>query len=271
MVIRRRAFVLSLMVAVVLFVAGLAAVSTPEVGANPTDRAEVSFQNAISETFYLPTIFRPESVFFFDDFSDPDSGWDNGLDTGSVVYSYQSGEYQIFIRDTFWWGGAVPPLADIADYSVEAEMRLHSGSSAFYGLIFERVDWNHYYLFAVSPDSQEYVVLRHDPAWNVLVTFTHSPAIHSGTAANHLRVERVGEKIDVFVNGVFLASVNDSTYYGSSDEAGLFGQSGGDVPVRMRYDNFKIDRLGPSTTVPGRSQAVRPAGSSGQGPVAFRP
>jgi hypothetical protein len=270
-VIERRFFVLSLMVAVAFFLAALAAVQAPEVQAIQTAEAEPSFQNTMTGTSHLPLVTRPDSVFFFDDFSDPNSGWLDGDDTGSVVYSYQSGEYQIYIRDTLWWGGAAPPLDDIADYSVEAEMRLHSGSKGFYGLIFERLDWNHFYLFAVSPDSQEFVVLRHDPAWVFLVSFTSSSAIKSDSATNHLRVERVGEQIDVYANGQFLASVNDGTYHGSSDEAGLFAQSDSDVPMSVRYDNFRVDRLSASTARPEMLRLTRPDGSASEGSAGFIP
>jgi hypothetical protein len=257
------------MVVAALFLAALAAVQAPEVQASQSAEAEPSIQNTLTVTSFLPLVARPDSVFFFDDFSDPESGWLDGEDTGSVVYSYQSGEYQMYIRDTFWWAGDAPPLADIADYSVEAEMRLHSGSGGFYGLIFERVDWNHFYLFAVSPDTQEYVVLRHDPAWVILVSFTSSSAIKSGSETNHLRVERVGEQIDVYANGQFLATVNDGTYHGSSDEAGLFAQSENVVPVSMRYDNFRVDRLSASTARPEMLQVTRPARSVSEGAAGF--
>jgi hypothetical protein len=248
-VIERRFFVLSLMVAVAFFLAALAAVQAPEVQAIQTAEAEPSFQNTMTGTSHLPLVTKPDSVFFFD----------------------ESGEYQIYIRDTLWWGGAAPPLDDIADYSVEAEMRLHSGSEGFYGLIFERLDWNHFYLFAVSPDSQEFVVLRHDPAWVFLVSFTSSSAIKSDSATNHLRVERVGEQIDVYANGQFLASVNDGTYHGSSDEAGVFAQSDSDVPMSVRYDNFRVDRLSASTTRPEMLRLTRPDGSASEGSAGFIP
>ena len=132
----RHTFVLYLMLAVFLFLAILATVQTPGVEAIRTSEVEPSFQNTMTVTAFLPFVANSDPLFFFDDFSDPESGWLDGVDTGAVVYSYQSGEYQMFIRDTYWWAGSAAPLQDVADYAVEAEMRRQSGSGGFYGLIF---------------------------------------------------------------------------------------------------------------------------------------
>ena len=81
----------------------------------------------------------------------------------------------------------------------------------------------------------------------------------------------MGEQIDVYANGQFLATVNDGTYQGSSDEAGLFAQSEDFVPVSMRYDNFRVDRLSASTARPEMLQVTRPAGSVSEGAAGFIP
>jgi len=196
-------------------------------------------------TFYLPLVTNRPYIFS-DDFGDPGSGWPI-YDSGNVNQSYQDGEYEILIRLKNFWGGSVPPLHDLSNYSIAADMRIPNGSAGFYGLIFDRVDWDHFYVFVSSSSSQVYAVLRHDPAWVLLTPFTSSSAIHSGSAVNHLRVDRSGDQIAVYVNDQWLTTLSDNTYFGSSNEVGLFGQSSTTLPVAMRFDNFIVSSLGTST------------------------
>ncbi len=214
-------------------------------------------------SIYLP-ILSNNTFIFFDDFDDPDSGWPID-DSGDVKQSYQDGEYEILIRPEDFWGGSVPPLLDISNYSVDAEMRIPNGSAGFYGLIFDRADWNHFYIFVISPSSQIYAVLRHDPAWVLLTPFTPSSAIESGSATNHLRVDRTGDQITVYVNDQLLTSLSDNTHSGSSNEVGLFAQSSTSVPVVMRFDNFTVSYLEATTDRSLTSVVENPAVLSTEG------
>jgi hypothetical protein len=197
----------------------------------------------LDSTSYLPLVFNNNPLLYFDNFSDPDSGWPIS-DSGNVKLSYQEGEYEILIREQNYWGGAVPPLDDIAGYSVNADMRFQTGSGGFYGLIFDREDWDQFYIYVISPYGQVFGVLRHDPAaWVVLIPFAVSPSINTGSTANHLRVDRAGDQITVYVNDQLLTSISDDAYSGISNEVGLFAQSSTQVPVAMRFDNFTVSHL----------------------------
>jgi hypothetical protein len=240
-----------------------------------TSYSQVPGNSTISATtaisIYLPIVSN-NTFIFFDDFSDPDSGWPIN-DSGDVQRSYQDGEYKILIQPENFWGGSVPPLSDISNYSVDAEMRIPDGSAGFYGLIFDRVDWDQFYVFVISPGSQIYAVLRHDPAWVLLTPFTPSSAIVSGSATNHLRVDRNGEQISVYVNDQLLISLSDNTYFGSSNEVGLFAQSSDSVPATMHFDNFTVSYLGATTDQRLTSLVENPAvlSTEGQGFVVLEP
>ena len=214
------------------------------------------------------------TFIFFDDVSNPDNGWTTN-NSGDVQRSYQDGEYEILIRPENFWGGSVPPLGDISNYSVAAEMRIPNGSAGFYGLVFDRVDWNHFYIFVISPGSQMYAVLRHDPAWVLLTPFTPSAAINPGSATNHLRVDRIGDQIAVYVNDQLLTSLADNTYVGISNEVGLFSQSSTAVPSTMRFDNFTVSHLEATTdrslTSLAEYPAVLPAEAEGKGFFVLEP
>ena len=189
---------------------------------------------------YLPFVAQNYDPFrlYFDDFSDPNSGWPF-VDRTDIKYSYQAGEYEILLRNANWWGAAAAPIGNIADYSVEADMHSQIGSTNSYGLIFGLGDWDHFYTFLVYPDGQYYSIWRHDPDWVTLVDWTQSPHVNPPGAANHLKVERTGSRIVVYVNGHLLATVRDGTYTGSL-RVGLYAQTEADAPGAVRFDNFEV-------------------------------
>jgi hypothetical protein len=200
---------------------------------------------------FLPLIFRnyDSLVLYFDDFSDPTSGWFTG-DNNDTRWSYQDGEYEMLIRNANWWAGATAPIGGLTSYSIEADMRGYSSSTNVHGLIFGLVDWDHFYIFAIYPNDQNYAVLRCSPLDYVyIVDWTYSPYINSSNASNRLKVERNGGQIVVYANDHLLTTVNDGTYTGSLN-VGLFARAGDNVPFAVRYDNFRVRQLRTSTVVP---------------------
>jgi hypothetical protein len=194
-------------------------------------------------TVYLPLVVnKPLPPFsYFDDFSDPGSGWDIE-DTGDVRVGYQNGEYEILLRDALWSASILAPIDAVGDCSVEADIRRHAGSEGLYGLIFGHVDWDHFYIFIVDPDSGDYTVVDEDTgAWMPVIDWTFSPEINwSPDVANHLKVERKGEQITVYINGNLLTTANDDTYPGCL-RVGLYADSASSFdPVSTRFDNFRV-------------------------------
>jgi len=86
--------------------------------------------------------------------------------------------------------------------------------------------------------------LRCDPSGcATLVDPTYSPAIHSGTASNHLKVSRNDSQITLEVNGTVLGTWQDSTISGLTG-VGLASSPYDDAPVSdARFDNFRVTSL----------------------------
>jgi hypothetical protein len=84
---------------------------------------------------------------------------------------------------------------------------------------------------------------KNGDSWDSLIGWTSSTSINADAGTNHLKVERSGSQIRLFVNGVFLNSATDDTFHDS--EAGLYMQTGATVPVTVRYDNYRLRRLTP--------------------------
>jgi hypothetical protein len=241
----------SLVVLFIFIMVGIAIVNVRDSSAMQSVEIPSVITTTMIYTVNLPIVTTASTYRYFDNYDDPTSGWPV-TDSGAVRMGYQSGEYEISINNSFKWGGAVPPMDDISNYSVEAIGHLQQGSSGAYGLIFDRVDWNHYYLFAVLPATGEFVLFRHDPAWVEIVPFSSSPLINSGSESNHLRVERYGEAINLYINDQFLVSTSDGSYSGTNSEVGLFAQTLEEISMAVRFDNFLV--VGVSAAASERSQ-----------------
>lgn len=218
-----------------LIIFGASIIQAPEAIAVSSAAPDFSTNNATAD--------YTMSTLYFDDFSNPASGWLTG--TGQhITLSYQSNEYEIEIFESWWWGASAPPLGDISIYSVESEARLHTGSEGMYGVIFDRLNWENYYVFIVLPNSRAYAVLRYDDAnWIDIIPITSSTAINFGSAVNQLKVERAGDKIAVYANNQLLATTNDNTFTGTFSEVGLFAQTLNEEPIEARFDNFVVKQI----------------------------
>jgi hypothetical protein len=216
--------------------------------------------SAAEHTAYLPIISQP--LRLFDDFSDPNSGW-LAADDGQVKWSYQNGEYEILIRVPKWWAGARAPITGLVDYAAEVEMRRLSGSESDYGLIFDFQDWNNFYYFIVDPGDQWYGVAKIvNGVTQVIVPLTDSSLINPNNSVNKLKVERVGNQIDIFANGHHLNTAIDAGF-GGGLEVGLYMESDNDAPASVHYDNFVARALGA-----GQSNSVDLWSHSAESPAA---
>lgn len=191
-------------------------------------------------TIYLPLVTN-SNLIYFDNFSNSATGW-SIEENDRHKWSYIDEEYEMQIRyDGGWIGARIPIAVETTHYSVEADMRLSMDASADYGLIFDRVDWDHFYVFGVAPGDQSYAVLKYDSGWTTITGWTFSPHINPNHQTNHLKVKRMGSQYNIYINGHFLASGSDSTFSGGSRKAGLILVT--TTNGTARYDNFQVKNL----------------------------
>jgi len=195
---------------------------------------------------FMVTNARLENPVFSDDFS-VDGRWFTGDET-NVRWSYQDEEYEILLRDAPWWAAETAPLqGGLSDYAVEADIRFPDADDGHGGLIFDLVDWDRFYVFAICPDTQAYSLwMQTTTGWHTVVS-SSSAYINSGNATNRLRVEREGNSIELFVNGESLTSGSESTYTGNL-QIGLYAHTSTTTPMVVRFDNFDLIDQGASQT-----------------------
>src|SRR5262249_14900221 len=156
-----------------------------------------------TECTHLPVVYstRPGCSDFFDDFSNPASGWPVTEDA-YVRSEYLNGEYRVLTKQSGYFFLFRSPSCDHTSYSIEADARWQGGTGNSYGLIFGVTSgFNQYYVFDMNTDAQQFRLLRRNSGggFATLVSATYSAAIHSGTASNHLKATRNGAQITLEV------------------------------------------------------------------------
>ena len=170
-------------------------------------------------------------------------------------WDYVDGEYQILVRSTGQFGHATSHFVCL-DCAVEVDVRFASEAQAWLGIAFGIIgDYETYYLFRVSASQYYSLYERADAAWNTLIPWTQSAHVNPGQEVNHLRVERTGANIALYVNGHYLQTVIGSIHVGSP-EVGVTASADTVPNVDARFDNFVVYGVG-SLAVPGdRSPGV---------------
>jgi hypothetical protein len=213
---------------------------TPTLTVTPT--TTLTLTAAPSSSLFLPLIAR--GCEYFDDFSDPASGWT--VDDNYYVKSeYLGGEFRVWSKQPGYYYPFQAPRFQRQNYVVEADARWEGAPGENIGLIFGVTsNLSRFYLFDVKTDSQQYRLLRRDPAsYSIIVNYVQSPAIAPGNAKNHLGAKRDGNQITLTANGTTLLVIQEGTLIGATG-VGIVSSPYDSNPVSdARFDNFMICNL----------------------------
>ncbi|RLG19951.1 hypothetical protein DRN74_06175 [Candidatus Micrarchaeota archaeon] len=175
---------------------------------------------------------------FTDDFADPTSGWPE--EEGVCGYLPELEEYFISIADPDSLKPAVngrfqPP----SDLCYQAIAQPATGPEHLpYGLVFRYQDDQNFYAFVVNSMGMYALYLRQNGEYTPLIAFQPSTAIYQGASANLLKVIVRGTLINLYVNGQFLATVEDDTL--TEGSIGLYGGPG----LYVRFDDLEVANAG---------------------------
>lgn len=195
---------------------------------------------------YLPmcTYNFCQDCDFFDDFSDPASGWEV-VDNAFVRTQYLNGEYRILTRqsDLYFFRA---PTYDRQDYIVEVDARWADTPGSEYGLIFGiDEDGGPFYWFIINTDEKFFNLYLADEigGYGISIAQGFTSAIRYGTASNHLKATRNGDQITLEVNGNVLGTWFDDMVSGRTG-AGLMTIPYYYLPASdARFDNFAMTSL----------------------------
>jgi hypothetical protein len=204
-------------------------------------------------TTSLPTPTAPNwPVVLADDFDDPESGFLRSSDENSQLF-YEGGHYTMGVTSEAWtaWSSREGSVSQfVAEVAVTADAEV-----GLAGVIFRKTGGSQFYSFAIRPDGR-YSLIKHADSVEEILDWRASSHIRTGTDTNRLRVVCVGPTIALYVNGEFLATVQDNTF--PEGEVGLIvATSQGESHALFHFDNLRV--YAPTPMVPPTPTATLPA------------
>lgn len=186
-----------------------------------------------------PTPSSP--ILFQDDFSSTSSGWDRATYDGGET-DYQNGAYHIFVDGEYASVWANPGL-HFTDVSVETDAVMIGGvEDNEFGVICRYVDENNFYAGSISSDGYYAIVSIKDGEFGYVGTESMMPSdlINLGATVNRIRLDCVGSRLTLYVNGNELLSASDSSF--SSGDVGLYAGTFATPGIDISFDNFLVQR-----------------------------
>jgi hypothetical protein len=178
------------------------------------------------------------SVLFQDDFSAVDSGWDR-VQHGGGIMDYDGGGYRILVTaaEANVWS---TPKRAFMDARVEVDAGKLGGPHANRIGLICRSDGSSYYFFIIGSDGYYGLGVFTGGKAALLgqSSMKASPAILTGAAVNHLRLDCTGARLSGFVNGVQVTRVLDESL--REGEVGVLAGAFDDPGADVVFDNFIV-------------------------------
>lgn len=179
------------------------------------------------------------SVLFQDNFSSTASGWDRYQDS-TYRSDYHQGAYrmQVLAVDTWAWSTAHVSLGD-AQIHVDATKSEGPDNNVF-GLVCRYQDWQNFVFFLASSDGYVGIGIRQDGENRLLSgeSLQLRDVVLQGAATNHLRADCLGDRLELFVNGVSVAEAVSGEW--TAGDVGLVVGSYEQAGVVVDFDNFSV-------------------------------
>ncbi len=202
-----------------------------------------SAQNQDFEATPPPCAAR--TTIFFDDFSNPSSGWGE-VNNDVWEQHYSNGEYEAILKVNTQLLHAAPGVAGrTGNFIASANMRQTDTPDYGdgYGLWIGSPTLDKYYEFSVStntigPSPANYGVTYYDgnePIWHGKVSGTSS-AVNLDNGVNALRVHRCGTRYYFYANNTLLTSVILTELANQALTAGFYARN----VATYRLDNFTL-------------------------------
>ncbi len=188
---------------------------------------------------------EPGSVLFQDDFSRASSGWDRYRDS-TYESDYSEGTYRIHVLRPNTDSWATPGLR-FTDVQIEVDATKAGGpDDNVFGLICRYQDPRNFNFFLVSSDGYTGIGVYKDGRRHLLTdeSLLPHPAIIQGAATNHLRADCIGFRLDLYINGQWVAGVASAEW--PAGDVGLMAGTYEQGGTEMLFDNFSVLQAAPA-------------------------
>lgn len=181
---------------------------------------------------------QPGDSLFFDDFSNPGSGWEHFASAEGTM-DYDGNGYRFLVNglQTNFWS---TPGRSFGDVRLEVDVAKVGGPDENrIGLLCRFIE-NNYYFFMVSSDGY-YTIGKYIGKSIIQLNqsqMQYSEAVHTGLAVNHLRADCIGSGLTFYINGIPVAQAQDADF--PQGEVGLLAGTFSQPGVDVIFDNFVV-------------------------------
>ena len=184
-------------------------------------------------------------ILFQDDFSNPNSGWDEYTSPNGTA-GYASGGYLIHVVAKNWLVWDTPSVVFPDDFRIEVDATKKNGEddTSQFGVACRYQDQKNFYFLAIANDGYAAIFKKVGGNYSMISSadkkWTSVAGIHAGSEANHLRADCTGSTLTLFANGTQVATAADDSFTGGGVAlvAGTFAQGGTDI----LFNNFSVYR-----------------------------
>lgn len=181
---------------------------------------------------------QPGDTLFYDDFTDPGTGWER-FSSAEGTMDYDGSGYRFLVnalQANFW----STPGKSFSDVRMEVDVAKLSGPDENRIGMLCRFTEGNYYFFMVSSDG--YYTIGKYIGGNAIQLgqseMQFNEAIHTGLAVNHLRADCVGDTFTFYVNGAPVAQAQDPDF--AEGDVGLLAGTFAQPGVDVIFDNFVV-------------------------------
>jgi hypothetical protein len=179
-------------------------------------------------------------TLFYDDFTNPNSGWDH-FTSAEGTMDYDGSGYRFLVnalQANFW----STPGKSFRDVRMDTDVAKLSGPDENRIGLLCRFSENNYYFFMVSSDGY-YTIGKYINGNAIQLGQSEmqpDESIHTGLAVNHLRADCVGSTLTFYVNGKLVAQAQDADL--AEGDVGLLAGTFNEPGVDVLFDNFLVSQ-----------------------------
>jgi len=182
----------------------------------------------------------PGSVVYFDNFSNPESGWKLwSSESAAISYDSDGLRFQINEANYDYWS---LPGQRFTDTTLAVDATLIDGpTDNDFGILCRFQDEYNYYAFLVSSDGYGGIIKVKDGFYQTLNSpdgLEFGSMIQQGQATNQIRADCVGTRLTLYVNQEKFLEAEDADF--STGDVGLIAGSYSQPGVDILFDNFFV-------------------------------
>jgi hypothetical protein len=181
-----------------------------------------------------------QKLLFFDDFSDPNSGWDRA-DVADYYADYYNDSYRIVVYSDMSDSWANPAGNEFTDVSIEVDATKNAGpDDNDFGVICRYQGMDQFYYAVISSDGYYGISKVTSDSSTLLgaAEMQYSDYIYQGDATNQIRFDCTGDMLTLYANGQQLDQQIDSEYI--SGNVGLIAGTYDTPGTDILFDNFSV-------------------------------